>query len=73
MERRERDRRRLFTWRQKLSLLRASAFRCSRCGISVSQSDWHAHHVIEHSQGGATELFNGMVLCVKCHKEITNV
>lgn len=64
-----RDERRLFTWRQKLSLLRAAGFKCQKCGVSVADSLWHAHHVKEHSNGGQTEIYNGMILCDSCHLE----
>lgn len=63
-----RDPRRVFSWRQRLSLLRRSRFRCSRCGASVMDATLEAHHVRHHADGGETELHNGMVLCHTCHE-----
>ncbi len=67
-----RDERRLFTWRQKLSLLRIANFKCQRCGASVVDSKWHAHHKNHHSDGGQTEICNGEIVCESCHKEMHN-
>lgn len=65
-----RDERRRFSWRQCLTLLRAAGYRCQACGASVVDVEWHAHHIIPHAEGGETEIDNGQVLCVTCHKEV---
>jgi len=64
------DSRRYFTARQVRQLLIAASCKCQRCGSDLSQQPFHAHHVRKHADGGQTQLYNGMVLCIPCHKEI---
>jgi predicted restriction endonuclease len=65
------DPRRFFTARQARQLLIAADCKCQRCGSDLSQQQFHAHHIRRHADGGPTQLYNGMVLCVPCHKEIS--
>jgi hypothetical protein len=41
-----------------------------RCGTDLSLQPFHAHHIRRHADGGQTQLYNGMVLCVPCHEEV---
>jgi predicted restriction endonuclease len=65
------DSRRYFTARQARQLLIAADYKCQRCGSDLSQKPFHAHHIRRHADGGQTQLYNGMVLCIPCHKEIS--
>jgi predicted restriction endonuclease len=64
------DSRRLFTARQVRQLLIAADYKCQRCGTELTQA-FETHHIRRHTDGGRTQLYNGMVLCLTCHKEIT--
>jgi hypothetical protein len=65
------DRRRLFTARQVRQLVIAADYKCERCGAELSDRNFQTHHVRRHADGGRTELYNGMVVCIPCHKELT--
>lgn len=66
------DQRRLFTARQVRQLLIATDSKCERCGADLAMQPFEIHHIRRHADGGRTELYNGMVLCLPCHKEITS-
>ena len=40
---------------------------CRVCGAEVLWSEAEIHHVLEHSQGGKTELANGVLVHSHCH------
>lgn len=66
------DQRRLFSDTQKCELLAAADYKCQgdSCldrDLSNGQS-YEFHHVKRHTDGGLTSVFNGKVLCVKCHR-----
>lgn len=65
------DPRRCFTPRQARQLLIAADCKCQRCGCDLSEQPFHAHHVRSHASGGPTELYNGAVVCIPCHKEMS--
>lgn len=66
-----RDNRRYFTVRQVRQLLIAADYKCQRCGADLKSGSFETHHVRRHADGGQTEVYNGMVLCISCHKEVT--
>lgn len=66
-----RDPRRRFTDFQVRQLLIACNGKCERCGSPISGQSFHAHHKKRHADGGRTELYNGQLLCVRCHKEVS--
>ena len=41
--------------------------RCQRCGDEVTWSDSEIHHVVLHSKGGSTSLWNGALMHKACH------
>ena len=43
---------------------------CTVCG---SKNDLNAHHVIPHSEGGPTAVWNLVMLCKRCHKVIPDI
>jgi hypothetical protein len=53
--------------RRKLVLKRDDG-KCRKCGIVVSLSDSHTHHVRPRALGGDHALDNLITLCVACHR-----
>ena len=39
-----------------------------RCNHTLSAGQWHAHHVVADSAGGADTLNNCEALCIACHQ-----
>ena len=60
---------RLFSDLQRRSIFLAADGRCQTCGELLDEV-WDAHHIVPHSQGGVTEVWNGMALCKPCHIDI---
>lgn len=71
----EKDPRRFFTVSQKQEILAAFSGLCQGRNCTdrdLSNKPAEFHHVIAHSQLGATERINCIPLCQKCHREYTN-
>jgi 5-methylcytosine-specific restriction endonuclease McrA len=75
--RRRRDAVRLFTWAQKKMLLHQSRYRCEykhplwrRCRQT---SRLQADHIVPWSGGGATEIWNGQILCSRHNRRKSNL
>ncbi|WP_062297055.1 HNH endonuclease [Demequina maris] len=60
-------RERLFTRYQKIALARRDGG-CAWCGRPPAWCD--AHHILEWSKGGRTDLSNGVLLCRSCHVQL---
>ncbi|WP_284327525.1 HNH endonuclease [Demequina litorisediminis] len=60
-------RRRHFTEAQKTALV-ARDGGCAMCGAPPSWCD--AHHIEHWARGGASDLANGVLLCVRCHHDL---
>ncbi|GMA36953.1 DUF222 domain-containing protein [Demequina litorisediminis] len=58
---------RLFTTEQKAALVERDGG-CAMCGAPPSWCD--AHHIVHWARGGATDLANGVMLCVRCHHDV---
>ena len=62
---------RSFTQAQRLAIFRRDDGRCQlriKCsGEKLGWGDWHADHILPHSQGGKTTVSNGQVACVACN------
>ncbi|WP_144276420.1 HNH endonuclease, partial [Demequina sp. NBRC 110053] len=56
-----------FTQAQKLALVERDGG-CAMCGAPPSWCD--AHHIVHWSAGGATDLDNAVMLCVRCHHDV---
>ena len=56
-----------FTFAQKLALAERDGG-CAMCGAPPSWCD--AHHIQHWARGGATDMANGVLLCVRCHHDI---
>jgi hypothetical protein len=66
-----RDGKRLFDPLEKEVIWIRDGRKCKSpsCGRLVSFRDAIIHHVIEHVDGGATTLDNGILVCSDCHKD----
>jgi len=60
---------RLFSDVQRRRIFLAADGRCQKCGELLGEV-WDAHHIVPHSLGGVTEVWNGMALCKPCHIDI---
>ncbi|MDN4476224.1 DUF222 domain-containing protein [Demequina sp. SYSU T00192] len=60
-------RERLFTRYQKIALARRDGG-CAWCGRPPAWCD--AHHILDWSKGGRTDLSNGVLLCRSCHVQL---
>jgi hypothetical protein len=62
---------RAFTQEQRLAIFRRDGGRCQlrlKCdGEKLGWGDWHADHIVPHSQGGKTTVANGQVACIACN------
>lgn len=70
------DQRRLFSDTQKCELLAAANYQCQgeSCGdrdLSKGQA-YEFHHAKRHADGGLTSVYNGVVLCVSCHRAVVS-
>ncbi|MBD2309911.1 HNH endonuclease [Chroococcidiopsis sp. FACHB-1243] len=61
--------RRRFTPNQKLSILRRANYRCEIYSTPLSQENFEADHRIAYSQGGATQVWNALALCIRCNRQ----
>jgi len=64
------DKNRLFTREQKITLYFDQKGKCDKCKQEIHFETVDAHHVVMHSLGGRTEISNGKLVHKKCHKEI---
>jgi hypothetical protein len=58
---------RLFSRSQRLALMERDGG-CASCGANITYAE--AHHVDWWSNGGPTDLANGVMLCAHCHHQI---
>ncbi|MGW0039341.1 DUF222 domain-containing protein [Gordonia sp. NPDC003376] len=58
---------RLFTAGQRRALFERDRC-CIKCGAPASRTQ--AHHIAHWSDGGATDLANGCLLCTSCHADV---
>ncbi|QDV11476.1 HNH endonuclease [Rosistilla oblonga] len=61
------DSQRGFDATQRLVIFRRDGGACKYCGSDVPWDDFHADHVVAHSQGGPTTVDNGWLACSKCN------
>lgn len=71
----QKDERRIFSDVQKRELIEAAGYRCQ--GENCQSPDlsngqpYEFHHEKRHADGGLTSVFNGKVLCVPCHRSVS--
>ncbi len=53
---------------QKLLILRRANYKCQICGVALTKENFEADHKLAYSQGGATEVWNGLALCQACNR-----
>jgi len=68
---------RMFTHGQRLAIFRRDEGRCKlklKCtGDKLTWLDeWHADHILPHSKGGRTTVYNGQVACAACNLAKSN-
>lgn len=63
------SRRRFFTDQQRKELFVLARGQCMHCGQELPPN-FECHHIIPYSQGGLTEILNGIALCPPCHRKI---
>ena len=67
---------RIFTPEQRLAIYRRDEGRCqikTNCsGEKLAWGEWHADHIIAHSNGGKTVVSNGQVGCPVCNLAKSN-
>lgn len=61
------DPHRIFSDTQKINLYSKYKGICQKCLKNVSETNWHADHIMPWIKGGKTEEINGQVLCIKCN------
>lgn len=67
-ETKERAHYRTAEWKAKrLRVLVRDAFRCTDCGMVVSDREAHADHVVPLEAGGSDDEANIVCRCVRCH------
>ena len=66
------DAARRFSATQRQSIYRRDGGRCFYCQTLLPASGWHADHVIPHSRGGRTVIFNGVASCPPCNRAKSN-
>jgi len=59
---------RFFSDSQKQDMFNRCFGRCEGCMDNLPNG-WHAHHIKQYSDGGETDIENGMALCPDCHKK----
>jgi len=55
----------LLKWRKAVRARAGN--RCERCGAGPGGWRLEAHHTLLRSRGGKEDLWNGILLCAKCH------
>lgn len=65
------DTKRYFDSKQRVEIFEKSEHKCQKCTIELAATNFHADHILPHSQGGQTVVDNGQALCSKCNWEKT--
>jgi hypothetical protein len=66
------DARRKFSMKQKKEMLKRQGYKCAITGkpFGIEDiADMDADHIVPHSQGGPTEVWNGRMVCRKAHQK----
>ena len=72
------DDQRQFTEEQRITIFRRAREKCANpndeedCEIDCEWGNWHADHILAHSQGGSTTVANGQLLCPSCNLKKSN-
>ena len=62
-----RDPQRFFSAEQRADIYEKSGGSCERCGLELSETNFHADHIVPYSQNGQTIVENGQALCIACN------
>lgn len=60
---------RKFNDQQRQKMYKKQNQTCPDCGKHFLLSEMHAHHIVPWYNGGMTDITNGVMLCVECHKQ----
>lgn len=63
---------RTFMERDKITVYEAQKHLCARCQKPYDLSQMQAHHKVPWHDGGKTTVDNCLMICRKCHEEITS-
>jgi hypothetical protein len=63
------DPKRIFDDSEKIQIYQKNSGICQNpsCGKKVTETGWHADHIIPWIKGGRTQVSNAQVLCVRCN------
>ena len=61
------DPQRFFSSEQRRKIFEKSLGYCALCSIELSETNFHADHILPYSQDGQTTLENGQALCAACN------
>ena len=62
------DTQRFFSAEQRKQIYANSDGSCMLCGVELSETNFHADHILPYSKGGNTTLENGQALCTACNR-----
>ncbi len=63
------DSKRGFDEAQRIAIYRRDGGKCKYCGEEVLWGNFHADHVVAHSQAGPTTVENGWLACSTCNQK----
>ena len=61
------DSQRFFSAQQRKRIFERSSGQCAGCQIELSETNFHADHIMAYSKGGSTTVENGQALCTGCN------
>ena len=61
------DPQRFFSSKQRQEIFQRNSGYCTECDIELSETNFHADHIVAYSQGGQTTVENGQALCAGCN------
>lgn len=69
----ERTERRLFTYDERVAILKSTGGKCACCGRKLTTKTLTVEHIIPISRGGTNDMENLTALCETCNKDKSNL
>lgn len=69
----ERTERRLFTYDERVAILKSTGGKCACCGCKLTTRTLTVEHIIPISRGGTNDMENLTALCETCNKDKSNL